>query len=390
LTAACCRWPADDEAVRAGTADPIEWCLFAQTARRHRVIGLVHDAAQRALLPLPSDIADELASEARLIALQGLAHAHESVRLQRLFDRAGIPVRFLKGVALAQAAYGTVTTKHARDIDVLVPPAQVPAALETLLADGYSLHEPARRLTPAQLKSLVAHASQAELGRRSARLRLELHWRLSVNPRLPHGVDPFAAVATATLPGVGDVNALRPEDEFVYLSVHGAGHAWSRLKWLADLNARLSAFDTRRIASFYHYAEACGAGLCAGQALLLCNRLLGLDLPDDLRAALSADARIERLAAIAGRRMRGDDPASATGWRAARTFRNVIHPFRLGHGPRFFAAQLREVLIGPGDPIRLPLPRALMFLYPLLRLPLWLWRQLPRRGKRPLQAVPRR
>jgi hypothetical protein len=87
--------------------------------------------------------------------------------------------------------------------------------------------------------------------------------------------------------------------------------------------------------------------------------------------------------------MRGDDPAGTAGWHAARTFRNVIDPFRLGRGPRFLAAQMRQVLIGPGDPIRLPLPRSLVFLYPLMRIPLWLWRQLPRRGKRAVQPAPR-
>ena len=390
MTAACCRWPMDIAAIQAAAVEPIDWRLFADTARRHRVVGLVHEAAQRAGLPLPADIAGALAGDARLIALQGLAHAHESVRLQRLFDRAGIPLRFLKGVGLAQSAYGTVTAKHARDIDMLVSPPHVPAALEVLLADGYALHEPARHLTPAQLGALVAHASQAELRRRGGRSLLELHWQLSPNARLPYGVDPFGAVAAVTLTGVGDVNTLRPEDEFVYLCVHGARHVWSRLKWLADLNARLSAFDAQQIADLYRYADARGAGLCAGQALLLCNRVLGRELPDELGTVLSADTRVGRLVAAADSRMRADDPADNTGWRPARTFRNVMHPFRLGRGPRFFAAQMRELLIGPGDPVRLPLPRALLFLYPLLRLPLWLWRQWPQRGKRAFQAAPRR
>jgi len=388
LTAACCRWPLDIEAVRTAAADTIDWRLFANTARRHRVVGLVHAAAQRAGLPLPPDIADSLAGEARAIARDGLAHAQECVRLQGLHDRAGIPVRFLKGVALAQAAYGTVTMKHARDIDLLVPPRHVRAALE-LLREDYSLREPAREMTAAQIDALVVHGSQAELARDGGRMRLELHWRLSPNAWLPHGVDPFAAVAVTTLPGAGALSVPTPEDEFIYLCVHGAGHAWARLKWLADLSARFSTVDAQRIAALWSNANARGAGLCAGQALLLCDRLLNRELPDDLRAALSADARVARLAAIAERRMRGDDPAGTAGWHAARTFRNVIDPFRLGRGPRFLAAQMRQVLIGPGDPIRLPLPRPLVFLYPLMRIPLWLWRQLPRRGKRAVQPAPR-
>lgn len=65
-----------------------------------------------------------------------------------------------------------------------------------------------------------------------------------------------------TLPGLGTLNVLRREDEFAYLCVHGAGHSWSRLKWLADLNARLAGLEAQRIAGLYRYAEARGAG-CA-------------------------------------------------------------------------------------------------------------------------------
>jgi hypothetical protein len=47
----------------------------------------------------------------------------------------------------------------------------------------------------------------------------------------------------------------------------------------------------------------------------------------------------------------------------------------LGHGWAFFAAQVRTAAVGIIDVISLPLPPYLHFLYPLLRLPLWLWRR---------------
>ena len=303
LTAACCRWPTDIDAVHAAAAAAIDWSIFAQTARRHRVAGLVHNAVERAELPLPADVAKDIAIEARSIAWQNLAYAHETVRLQRLFDRAAVQVVFLKGTALSQAAYGTLTVKHGRDIDLLVSPAQVSIALDLLQADGYTLGDPAGALNPAQIKALVAHGDQAELARRDGRLRLELHWRLASNRHLVHGIEPFAAPAQTALPGLGTLNVLRPEDEFVYLCVHGAGHSWSRLKWLADLNARLAGLEAQQIAGLYEYAEARGAGLCAGQALLLCHRLFGRVLPVGLHEALTAGRRVTRLAASAAQSM---------------------------------------------------------------------------------------
>ena len=55
--------------------------------------------------------------------------------------------------------------------------------------------------------------------------------------------------------------------------------------------------------------------------------------------------------------------------------RSVYTQFLLGQGLPFYAAQLRAASVTPVDVVRLPLPPSLHFLYPLLRLPLWLWRR---------------
>jgi len=49
--------------------------------------------------------------------------------------------------------------------------------------------------------------------------------------------------------------------------------------------------------------------------------------------------------------------------------------FLLGRGWRFFAAQCCLMSVGSADVRRRPLPRSLHFLYPLLRVPLLLWRR---------------
>jgi hypothetical protein len=41
----------------------------------------------------------------------------------------------------------------------------------------------------------------------------------------------------------------------------------------------------------------------------------------------------------------------------------------------YWAAQGRYWAVGLPDVVMLPLPRALHFLYPIVRLPLWLWRR---------------
>ena len=121
LTAACCRWPLDEAVIaelRTLAAGAIDWPYFLRIVRRQRVAGLAHHALAAAEIAPPPAVAQALAAQAQQIARQNLQQAAETARLQGAFDAAGIPVIVLKGVALAQLAYGSLTLKHSKDIDL--------------------------------------------------------------------------------------------------------------------------------------------------------------------------------------------------------------------------------------------------------------------------------
>jgi hypothetical protein len=131
LVAACCRWPLSQSrnaAVQAAAAPIADWNAFFVAARRQRVAGLVHEALLAAGVQLPAAPAAEFARRAQAIFRRNLLLATETCRLQKLLDAADIPSVALKGVALAQLAYGSLKVKHTRDIDLLIPPDRAIAA----------------------------------------------------------------------------------------------------------------------------------------------------------------------------------------------------------------------------------------------------------------------
>ena len=133
LVAACCRWPPSQSrnaAVGAAAAPIADWNAVLLAARRQRVAGLVHDALQAAGVQLPAAPAAELARRAQAIFRKNLLLATETCRLQKLMDAAAIPSLALKGVALAQLAYGSLKVKHTRDIDLLIPADRALAAIQ--------------------------------------------------------------------------------------------------------------------------------------------------------------------------------------------------------------------------------------------------------------------
>ena len=179
----------------------------------------------------------------------------------------------------------------------------------------------------------------------------ELQWRVADNPELLKEVHAASPTQNVVVADGLSVRTLARDDLFTYLCIHGAHHAWSRLKWLADLNAFIAATDAD-IVHLHRHAQAKGAGLCSGQALLLCQRLFALPLPDDLASELQGTARVRKLCAIAA-----DAMAERTrGGTAPEPWHGFWTNFLLGQGWAFFAAQCRTASVGIIDVISLPLP----------------------------------
>ena len=374
LVAACCRWPQSqsrNSAVQAAAAPVADWDAVVVAAQRQRVAGLVHDALLAAGVRLPAAPAAEFARRAQAIFRKNLLLAAETCRLQTLLDAAAIPSVALKGVALAQLAYGSLKVKHTHDIDLLIPPDRALAAMALLERDGYALSFPASHLGEAQRRAVVRYSREVAFIHPVHGAFTELQWSVADNPELLKEVHAASPTQNVVVADGLSVRTLARDDLFAYLCVHGAHHAWSRLKWLADLNAIITATDAD-IVHLHRHAQAKGAGLCSGQALLLCQHFFALPLPDGLASELQGIGRVRKLFAIAADALA--DRARGGGGSASAAWRDFWRQFLLGRGWAFFAAQCRTASVGIIDVISLPLPPYLHFLYPLLRLPLWLWR----------------
>ena len=192
----------------------------------------------------------------------------------------------------------------------------------------------------------------------------------------------MAASRVVPLTAAAGLRTLGEEDLFAYLCMHGALHWWNRLKWLADVNALLASTPEDDVERLVRAAEARGAGRAAAQALLLCRRLLGTPLPARLMATLGKSATVRWLEATALSAMttgQGEhDPHDAR----FGTTRGSLSTFLLSRSWRYRLAELNLHLTNQTDVLTMPLPERLRFFYPLLRLPLWVWRHAAKRRVR--------
>jgi hypothetical protein len=114
--------------------------------------------------------------------------------------------------------------------------------------------------------------------------------------------------------------------------------------------------------------------------MLLCRRLLGTMIPDPLVAALRRKPAARWLETIAIKAMTADriptDLPFGTTW-------SSLARFLLGRDWHYWLAEIKVYATSPVDILMLPLPERLQLLYPVLRLPLWVWRHSIGRGRSP-------
>ncbi len=191
---------------------------------------------------------------------------------------------------LAQRLYGDVAAREYCDLDLLLRPADVPAAIFALERLGFTAALPLRSW---QLNRHLRDGCEYPMSK--GPVHLELHWQFATRQfGAAFDIDQvFRRTTTARL-GDRDVPALSPEDDFLMLVVHGTKHAWERLCWTADLAAllRVFALDWQYVRS---ESERMRIRRMARVALML-SGYMGAALPTEIEDEIRKDSEARAVA----------------------------------------------------------------------------------------------
>lgn len=340
--AACCRrtFTANSGALRLPDADALNWDRLLRLARYHRVQGLLWKGLGSASSRIPPKIADELASDARMIAAYNLRVAAECGELAQGFAERGIDVLFIKGLTLAKLAYGDCMAKSGSDIDILIDPDRLRETTALLAKRGYRSIEPGPATPPAALSAWHEFCKESLWGN-AAGLKVDLHTQLADSPKLIPSINPDSPRQSVAIPGEVQLPTLGNEELFAYLAVHGASCAWFRLKWLTDFAAFANRLGPAKLDAFYRRSVELGAGRAAAQALLLADRVYDLlEQVPDLAAKLAKDGVNQWLADAAFNQVAGErEPVEPTERRMG-TARMHYTQLALIPGPRFVISEV--------------------------------------------------
>jgi hypothetical protein len=272
---------------------PINWELFLQLVVHHRVYPLVYKIINQLNNPaVPPSVVSRLRQIYRENVVQAISLAGETVRISQCFESHGIRVLVLKGAPLALRLYGDIAGRPSRDIDILVDPGQIAEAQEVLKKQGYCN---ALELTPRQLQILYRgdNLSHFVYEHSEKDIILELHRELGFALAM------LAERAIQRLEVAGSaVSVLSDEKWLLYLMLHGARHAWFRLRWLVDI-ARFIEVGGLDWASLKRMMESSGTQIAFHQGLILAERLLGAPIPPGIQTDLQHNPAAWRSACMA-------------------------------------------------------------------------------------------
>lgn len=328
-----------------------------QLAKLHRVTPLLASFS-------PVKNHPEFVARLDTIRRQNLMMVTEIKRILSVFNAHDIPVIPLKGVPLAQRAYGSLFAREVRDLDVLVKPEHVDTARAILLADGYRWLE--SYLTPHDEHAYRARKLHYTLHHDERNIHLELHWALMRSPDITRLDEWWARTHTETLWGERAV-LFAPEDELLSLLLHGSKHGWSDFIWACDVAVWIQRFAPVDWHALYERASAYKARRFVAFGVLMVAALLDMDFPD---AALSPALADKTALALAS--------AQCASYFDAREQGNQLTPDALRQqwqlretwGARlgYARAMVEAWQPSPRDEAFLRLPRRLRGLYPLVRL----------------------
>ena len=146
----------------------------------------------------------------------------ECQALRQSFERAGLPLLFLKGLTSGALAYRNPVTKTAIDIDLLIDPNDLRAAAGLLRECGYRLDVPPE---PRQATRCCKNGiGGAEIGLAQRRAGNSTRPHLSRRGNLEADTADLRSLACQVV-DIGNgaqLPTLAPDELFAYLAVHGA------------------------------------------------------------------------------------------------------------------------------------------------------------------------
>ena len=277
-------------------SEKIQWEKLLHYSNKHRVTSLLFHVLQNSIdVQVPDEFLEQLKNVTQRIVTRNLFLTNRLLQLLKAFDSNGIKAIPIKGPSLAMGSYHSLTLRQFKDLDILVRQEDALQARDILVFLGYeSTYGYTRQQETVQLRS--AYFKDYNYFHREGQVIVDLHWRLLqqyLSLQLDH-TRLWERARTTDLCGYSTLT-LSPEDNLLFVCIHGARDRWITLKLICDVATVLTAeaLDWEKVLNL---AKEMGCQRRLFLGLYLAYQLMEIVLPETVLAAINDCTSVQPLA----------------------------------------------------------------------------------------------
>ncbi len=234
---------AQQERARVLVRQVVDWQALVDTAWRKYVLPLVYQNLAALGRGAPTDDVLAIMRPLALLGTSGMLRWHAAFDWfhERCVLASGVPYAYLKGRALAARFYPDPALRMFRDVDILVPPDRLPEMLLCAINQGCTVFlkdEPDTEFdlsTEDKLAEFV-YMNPVPSVLMPQGLLVEIHGEIDQHTKL-FRTDDLLRDAQETATRNHRIKVLPDAPHITFICYHHTRHLWSKLNWLADLDA---------------------------------------------------------------------------------------------------------------------------------------------------------
>ncbi len=266
----------------------VDWKQFFNLADFHRTFALVYRQLRKHCSDfLPEQIMESAQSRMRRQGMENLVMVGVLVKVFAALEAHGIQAVPFKGPVFAEAVFGDLALRNYCDLDILIPEADLPRAVEAIRKEGFT---PLFPLENSQLKVLAKTDNEYPLRHRLNGIVIDLQWELTGGySSHPLHLDTLMPNLTSFDFLGRSVSVFGQEDLLVYLCIHGNQHVWEQLDQVCCVAETIRTSKNLDWNMVWVRAGELRVGRMVRIGLFLAASLLGAEPPADVMSAIKRD-----------------------------------------------------------------------------------------------------
>lgn len=271
----------------------VNWGYLLSKASYHGLMSLLYSNLRKYSDKVPEDIMHLLKDYYLINTRKNLLFIGELIRIVQLFETKNINLIPYKGPVLAIQSYNDLSMREFGDIDLFIHKKDFPLVKKELLHENY---ETILNLTNSKEIEYMKYQREYKFKNTDNGILIEIQWNVV-------GFS-FSFPNSRYFP----INGLKPlfvnnhelktftnEDLILILSLHVAGHMWSRLSWMADIAELIKNSEKIDWNQIIEKAHFLAVERILYLNLSLSQNLFNLKLPKNVQEYIKNDSKIEIL-----------------------------------------------------------------------------------------------